>query len=133
MWIDTSDLVPAAGAPGMRPPRASLVPAIACGLLGSWMIVVIHEALPVEPGEPWLLAWLRLAAEHPARMACALALVIWAAAPHRIPAEARPGKLSPEELSLPSPFSGKIAGPAGTPHCAPWLRSLPLPPHRSSP
>ena len=103
MWIDTSDLISADHAPGSRPPSAGLVPAVAGGLLGAWMIVITHEALPVVPGEPWLLAWLRLAAEHPARMASVLALMIWAAAPRRNPVEARSGKPAPEGLSLPSP------------------------------
>jgi hypothetical protein len=67
------------------------------------MIVVIHEAIPVEPGEAWFLAWLRLAAEHPARMACALALAIWAAAAGRNPVGVHAGKASPEGLSSLSP------------------------------
>ncbi len=88
---------------------------LALGLLGSWFLVGLHEALPVAVGEPLLLAWLRLAAEHPARMATAIALLAWALRPGRLPALAPLGRTHDVEYHRWTRNPGSTAVPAVPP------------------
>jgi|GEM_PF-5999222 len=89
-------------------------------LLALWLLHEVQSATPEAVGEPWLLAWWRLAVQHPWRLGAALALLLWAGARGR-PATAGSGKESTSEVSSQSPSSGIVAPPAGTPAPrSPW-------------
>lgn len=111
------------GAGGVRRKPIPLLRALLAGLIATWCVVVAHEALPVHPGETAALAWLRLAAEHPARLGAALTLVAWALAPGRPSPSADSGKEPPRGLSSRGPFSGNAAHPQAPPHRSPWPKS----------
>lgn len=104
-------------------PRHAIPRAVILGLLGTWATVAAQSALPVEAGEPPVLRWLRLAAEHPARLAVALSLLVWALAPGRILGGPHSGKEPAAGLSSRGPFSGNAAHPQAPPHRSPWPKS----------
>ena len=95
-------------------------------LMVSWGLFAIPEALPPSAEEPLLLAWSRLAAEHPARSVTALGLLLWACGRRSSNAtlsRAPSGKNRAEELSSQGPFSGIVAPPQAPPHRSPWPNS----------
>jgi len=89
-------------------------------LAALWALHEVQSALPEAPGEPWLLAWWRLAVQHPWRLGSALTLLLWSVARGR-PVTSGSGKESPFEVSSQSPSPGIVAPPAGTPAPrSPW-------------
>jgi hypothetical protein len=85
-----------------RPRTGALLIAFVVGMTGTWTLFSLQEAVPTEPGEPLLLAWLRLAAEHPQRTAVALTALTWALRPGP-PPPLGPGNGGLKELSSGSP------------------------------
>lgn len=91
-------------------------------LVALWTLDEVLSALPVRPHEPLVLAWARLAVEHPWRLGVALALLAWATSPWK-PRHLEPGKESTFEVSSQSPSSGIVAPTAGTPAPrSPWSK-----------
>jgi hypothetical protein len=70
-------------------------------LVLSWTAFVTLEAIPIQAGEPVLLAWARLAVEHPVRLGLAVGLLLAACGGRGggLP----PGKDPPSELSSQGP------------------------------
>ena len=48
--------------------RRAILGAVTLGLVTALAVLVFDRVWAEEPGQPWLVRWLRLAAEHPVRM-----------------------------------------------------------------
>lgn len=62
-------------------PRGSILPPIAIGIAVAMLVRFGVHSIQVESGEPWVLRWLRIVAEHPVRTALATCLACVALRP----------------------------------------------------
>jgi hypothetical protein len=81
-----------------RTPEIGIQKAVVGSLVVTWALILIPGIWSPEPAEPLVLAWLRLAAEHPLRLGTAVALVLWALGRRARP-NAPSGKKGADELS----------------------------------